>query len=126
MALTFDGTMWCGSPLWTTITDGLLGVFPYFPTPVVPLNPIAEVCTILLGCIVLIVEPENKGRALDPVVGGADDNEGPAAPIDEEDTVFRLLALRVTTRCVAGEPPITVPVAPTDPVGKVLATLITF
>ena len=73
-----------------------------------------------------MVEPENKGRALEPVVIGTDDNGGIDTPVDQEDAVFRLLALSVTTLCVVGEPPITVAVVPTDPGGKVLATLITF
>ena len=73
-----------------------------------------------------MVEPEIIGRALELVVIGTDDIGGIVTLGDQEDAVLRLLALRVTTLCVVGEPPITVAVVPTDPGGKVLATLITF
>ena len=38
-----DETMWCGSPRWTTITEGLLGTFPDLIVAFVPLLPIPDV-----------------------------------------------------------------------------------
>ena len=44
-----------------------------------------------------MVDPENKGIAFEPDVIGTVDNVGVAVPADQEDVVFRLPALSVTT-----------------------------
>ena len=72
------------------------------------------------------MEPEIKGNVFEPVVMGTEDSGGNEAPPESDEAAFKLLALSVTTLWVVGEPPIKVAVAPTDPGGNVLATLMTF
>ena len=80
----------------------------------------------LLGCKLLMVELVNKGVAFEHEVVTADADRFIPVPADKEDVVLRALAFSVTTRWVAGDPPIMVPEAPTDAAGKDLATRITF